>query len=734
MLSTNPKDYWTLVKTLRKNSHHNEPAITLETWENHFRKLYTNHSDENKELSNILNDKIQKYTSAGKQNKFIDDKITEKEISLAIRKQKYKKAHGSDYITNEMIKSASTKIIKPLTKLFNCILQTGNYPSAWNISWITPIYKKGNKQDPNNYRAISVSSCLSKLFTYIINVRFDKFCTSNNIIPQEQIGFCKGHGTNDHIFVLRTIIDCMKRSKKPLYCAFIDFSKAFDSVWHLGLFYKLLQLNVGSTFLKLIKNMYTHMVSRVKQNGHLSEIMQIEIGTKQGCNISPGMFKIYLSDLPAMLTKQQCDPVYLNDKRLSCLLYADDLILISKSANGLQNSLNLLNAYCEKWKLKINFNKSKVMVFNNRKERHIFKINKRTLEVVTSYTYLGITFHKSGSFNPAIKELACKAKKAYFSLSKTVLSEPCSPKVGTHIFDTMIKPICLYGSEVWGAYILDWNKYNFKEKIFLNETYPFEKLHIKYCKRILGLSRKASNFGSKCELGRFPIMLNIIQSIVRFISFTLTKSQESLVYKAMLQQIKYNLSHVNTFLKIARLANIRSIPKLVNGRISPNFTSNIIKKWKDWYIKDIFENIKHTTITNKTSKLRTFFKLKHRFEYERYLNTINFENRKNVSKLRLSDHKLPIERGRYLNIPVKDRLCTLCADGTVGDEFHMLMTCKHVGLTELRKQFELELLKVIPQITNLSLLNKFIYIFSLTDMNIMNTSVRFVSNCMLMCI
>jgi hypothetical protein len=126
--------------------------------------------------------------------------------------------------------------------------------------------------------------------------------------------------------------------------------------------------------------------------------------------------------------------------------------------------------------------------------------------------------------------------------------------------------------------------------------------------------------------------------------------------------------------------------------------------------------------------------LKHKFEYERYLNTINFENRKNVSKLRLSDHKLPIERGRYLNIPVKDRLCTLCADGTVGDEFHMLMTCKHVGLTELRKQFELELLKVIPQITNLSLLNKFIYIFSLTDMNIMNTSVRFVSNCMLMCI
>jgi hypothetical protein len=374
------------------------------------------------------------------------------------------------------------------------------------------------------------------------------------------------------------------------------------------------------------------------------------------------------------------------------------------------------------------------MVFNKSKERNIFKINKRILEIVTSYTYLGITFHKSGSFNPAIKELACKAKKAYFSLSKTILSEPCSPKVGMHIFDTMIKPICMYGSEVWGAYIQDWNKYNFKEKIFMNEAHPFEKLHIKYCKRILGLSRKASNFGSKCELGRFPIMLNIIQSIVRFICCTFTQSQESLVHKAMLQQIKYNLSHVKTFIKIARLANITTIPKLVNGRISKKFATNIIKEWKDWYIRNIFEKIKHTAITNKTSKLRTFFKLKHKFEYEKYLNTNNLKNRKNVSKLRLSDHKLPIERGRYLNIPVNDRLCTLCADNTVGDEFHMLMTCKHAGLSQLRKQFQLDVLKIVPQITHLSLLSQFIYVFSLTDMDIMNTSVRFVSNCMSICI
>jgi hypothetical protein len=182
-----------------------------------------------------------------------------------------------------------------------------------------------------------VSSCLSKIFTHIINQRLGDFCDDNDIIPCEQIGFCKGHGTTDHIFVLKTIIDLMKRNKKTLYCAFIDFSKAFDSIWHLGLLYKLLQMNIGSTFIKLLKNMYSRMKARVKQSNTLSTDFAVQIGTKQGCNISHTLFKMYLWDLPTTLLKDECDPILMDNTKVSCLLYADDLVIISQIQSGLQH-------------------------------------------------------------------------------------------------------------------------------------------------------------------------------------------------------------------------------------------------------------------------------------------------------------------------------------------------------------------------------------------------------------
>jgi hypothetical protein len=211
--SNDPREYWKLVKALRRDKIQDTP-INLNIWTEHFKKLYSNRCDNNKELSRLLNENIHKYVRECNENHTFDKGITDEEILTAIKKQKNNKAHGNDYILNEMIKSAANKLTSVLVKLFNAILKTGVYPESWNISWITPIYKKGDTLDPNNYRAISVSSCLSKIFTHIINQRLGDFCDDNDIIPCEQIGFCKGHGTTDHIFVLKTIIDLMKRNKK----------------------------------------------------------------------------------------------------------------------------------------------------------------------------------------------------------------------------------------------------------------------------------------------------------------------------------------------------------------------------------------------------------------------------------------------------------------------------------------------------------------------------------------
>ena len=101
---------------------------------------------------------------------------------------------------------------------------------------IMPIYKnKGNINDPNEYRPITIFSCLGKLFTSILNNRINTFLENNKLLNENQSGFRKDHSTNDNIFILHSLIEYMKARKMKLYCTFIDFSKAFDTVWRTGL-------------------------------------------------------------------------------------------------------------------------------------------------------------------------------------------------------------------------------------------------------------------------------------------------------------------------------------------------------------------------------------------------------------------------------------------------------------------------------------------------------------------
>ena len=136
-------------------------------------------------------------------------------------------------------------------KLFNIIFETGTLPDSWLEGRIIPIYKnKGDRSTPENYRPITVLSCLSKVFTSVLNNRLTKFLDSTSGLNENQAGFRKGYSTIDHIFSLNTLLELHRAKKKKLYCAFIDFSKAFDSVWRIGLWRKLLANNINGFFSK----------------------------------------------------------------------------------------------------------------------------------------------------------------------------------------------------------------------------------------------------------------------------------------------------------------------------------------------------------------------------------------------------------------------------------------------------------------------------------------------------
>ena len=201
-------------------------------------------------------------------------------------------------------------------------------------------------------------------------------------------------------------------------------------------------------------------------------------------------------------------------------MYADDIILLSTTAQGLQSKIDILEQYCQDWCLTLIPVKTKILVFN-KAGRHIrlnFRYKEHDLECVQHCKYLGVYFSVSGSFSFAQNDLYKRGLKAYFKLQKDFLTLNPSTKTSIHVFDHAIKPILLYGSEVWGSF----NPFVVK---FRNDILPLdkintniccEKLHIKFCKFILGVNKKTSNFAALSELGRFPLHFDIVKTIILY--------------------------------------------------------------------------------------------------------------------------------------------------------------------------------------------------------------------------
>lgn len=227
------------------------------------------------------------------QNNPLDYPFTFNEIKQGIGKLKNKKSAGNDLILNEFIKTSSDILLPVLTKVFNIILNNGKMPESWNLSVITSLYKSGDPNDTNNYRGLSVTSCMGKLFTNLLQQSLNNYLENNNLLGQYQFGFRKDHRTTDNIFILKTLVNKYFGKKKDnLYVCYVDFSKAFDTVWRSALMYKMYKKGIGGNFYKLLCDMYSNTMYSCKNNNMLSEPFRANRGVKQGDNLSPTLFNL----------------------------------------------------------------------------------------------------------------------------------------------------------------------------------------------------------------------------------------------------------------------------------------------------------------------------------------------------------------------------------------------------------------------------------------------------------
>ena len=709
-----PKLYWKMVSELRKletKDTDNTLNIDAADWEIYYRQLLNEKKVPEWDAKIIPKlDKLEseKYFSE------LDFGISKNEVMNAIKSLKNGKAQGLDRLSGELIKGTVNGMADTYRAIFNNILQTGCYPDVWNQGYIVSIHKKGPIDKPFNFRGITINNVMGKIFGIIMNDRLKKFDEKHKIISKSQISTKRGARTTDHIFVFRILFEkYVKRMKKRLYACFVDFQKAFDKVWRVGLFYKLQLMGIKGNFYQVIKSMYRNVETSVKIGNKRTEMFTTNIGVRQGDVMSPLLFNLFINDIPSV-TEVDGEMPELAGEIVNCLMYADDLVLLSTSPQKLQEQLDKLHTYCSEWHLEVNIEKTKIIEFNAQGRMGACKYNFGgvNLESVREYQYLGIILTASGSFTPAIENLYRKAQKALFHMKSSLHNSNFDPKVGLKIFDHLIKPILLYGSEVWGALSTGTNAKHM-DHWFENRSVEtkFEKLHMHFCKYILNVNSKTTNMALYGETGRYPLNINVWKHIIKYLVHLQSSDDGNLIKYAYEEASQYK-SDKNTY-----LGRINEVLYEFDGEIeNPNWFAVVDK------MRHQFEKKWRTTLDKNEengfqgNKLRFYRVCKDNFGYEQYLSVVkNPQQRTAIARLRTSAHKLYIEVGRHTKIPVNNRICTHCNMGKIEDELHFIFECpKYVTL-------RLELLRLCHKDTchfnNMTRAQQIFYIFnSSTDL------------------
>lgn len=664
------KKFWRLLDKLEKRSNDTDfkQGIRDQRWVSHFKSIFYNPNA----------DKPFPRNSAEQGE--LDQNISLQELKLGAYVLRLGKSPGFDSISNEMLLCLLEARPTILQKLFNSILQNPRTIEKWSISMINPLHKSGSKMDPDNYRGISLLSCFSKYFSAILNQRLTKFAIEKNIFSSSQLGFLSGCRTSDALLILNNLIDyyCKKRNQYIFGC-FVDFKKAFDSIPRHKLFQKLLDYNINGKFYDCLVNMYSNDIACVKIADSISPSFIANQGVKQGCILSPTLFNIFLSDIQSVTETAECDPLQIKENiNISCIIWADDILLMSKTEEGLKNMLSALKEYSDENGMSINMKKTQTMVFN-KNGRHIrrnFYVGNEKLESTRRYKYLGFIVTPSGEIGTGLKDLKDRALRALAKLkNKLGISFRKHPLITLKLFKSLVEPILLYASDFWGILKMPINN-------------PVENLFMSFCKQLLGVQQQTTNVGVLLELGQIPMVIlaqkNAIKNWVRIT--TNTECNNNMI----------NSYHTSVLENLPWFLNMEH--KLSEIGMREQFLSHD----KDTHLKafqrmtDIFHQEAFSDIQRNNSKLRTYSLLKLESGFENYLCDIkSIKERTALTKFRLSNHMLMIEKGRHIKPKLDEskRVCPFCLN-CVENEIHFLLKCKEYQ--NLRNELLVEAKKNIP--------------------------------------
>lgn len=268
---------------------------------------------------------------------------------------------------------------------------------------------------------------------------------------EEQSGFRAGRSCTDNVFCLKQIIEKKLNTNQEVHLMYVDLKKAYDSVPLKKLWEILQETNINQTLITTLKNVYTDSTSRIKSGKNLSQEFTVNKGLRQGCCVSPTLFKVYVSRA-LRKWKKKCGPmgIELDDNSyLYSLQFADDQVIMANDKDDLEYMARKLQEEYEIWGLEMNTKKTEYLPVGTQNATKIMLENNQEVEVVSEYTYLGVKFDSSGSDNREIRHRINQAKKIIGCLNSIFWNTFIGKKRKYSIYNTMIKSNLLYGAETW---------------------------------------------------------------------------------------------------------------------------------------------------------------------------------------------------------------------------------------------------------------------------------------------
>ena len=557
-LQDNPKRFWSYINAKLKGKGSRidrlvdgdvvikEPTKMAELFANHFYSCF-NHNGMSAYAGNAA-------FSAPTEKILTNIKIDFHVVSRVVKSLPNKCSEDLDSLSYAVVKGGGDTLSLQMCRLFQLSLKTESLPTNWKRSAIYPIKKKSNPKTVNDFRPISITSCICRIFERIIRDAIQRFLDENLSLNLSQHGFMKGRSTlTAHLLYANELSNSLNNGS-CVDCAYFDFSKAFDSVRHDLLLQKLSKIGISGPLFNWICNYLQSRTQVVNINGCISTEKIVSSGVIQGSVLGPILFSIFINDIDEHINN------------CFILKYADDLRIyrsfkadISNQQRNhklFQNDINALVAWSKAWDMKFNIAKCCILHYGRANINAVYKIDDAPIDSRTHEKDLGVLFSNKFKFDEHMETIIKKANQKLGIIARVFQNRSSYNMLPLYV--ALVRPLLEYNSVIWSP------------------------ITSKYDKKIERIQKKMFKILSDGHIRKLPYRQKLLK--MNFLSLRARRLQHQLI---MMFKMKNNMIGLcfDDFFEKSHNSRTRGniykliVPKSATKRHKGFFSSSCVRHW-----------------------------------------------------------------------------------------------------------------------------------------------------------